>query len=1096
MAAEGSLRDAFQFIRYARLVKDRGGRVIVRCARSLVPILESCRVADVFYGDDEPLPECDFEIPLTALPKVFRTVLDTIPAQVPYLSVDPSLVDSWKSQLADTRGFKVGIGWQDNAPCPGAGHGSIPLAHFAPLAAIPGVQLVSLQKGVPAEQLAEARFSVLDLGTKVDLLRGQFMDTAAVLKNLDLLITTDTAVAHLAGALGIPVWVLLPHVPDWRWLLDREDSPWYPTMRLFRQAKPGEWHEVFASVAENLANAVGGNHPTEQLATPVTAERLNSQGVGFVGRRRLEEAIGCFRQAIGANPQYAEAYSNLGNALRTQGRTAEAIATLEKAIALKPDYPEARHNFGLTLLQAGRLDEALDQLHKAVELRPDFAEAYDGLGLVLLYRRRHQEAISVLERAVQLKPTLGSAHNHLGNALAGAGRLQDAITSYRQAIHIEPDFAEAYNNLGNTYRELEQPDEAVRCFTEALERHPEFTEAHNNLGITYARQGKFDLAIRHCQEALRLRPNYAAAHSNLGIAYAHQGEFDKAVSSYHRALEIKPDYAEAHNNLGIVLTQQGHYDEAIANFRHALELKVDYPEAHSNLGIALTKARRIEESLDHFQKAIDGKQDYADAHMNRALSYLITGDLARGWAEYEWRWKCKEFNPRRFPQPRWQGEPLEGRRIFLITEQGFGDSFQFVRYAKAVKERGGEVWVRCPKPLLSLIRCCEGVDGVTAEGEPPPPFDTYIELLSLPLIFGTRAETIPRETPYIIPDPALVEYWRRDLGCIRAFKVGVQWQGSTKYRGDRQRSIPLAHFAPLASVPGVRLVSLQKGFGTEQIQHIRFPLTVLGGQVDESRGAFMDTAAILKNLDLVVTSDTSLAHLAGGLGVPVWLALPDPPDWRWMLSGDESPWYPTMRLFRQTELGNWEEVFQRIAAALAQHVSDCQGNGDKEILVVTSPGELVDKITILRTKARKITDSRKLRNINAELAMLTERQCACIPESQRVAELTGELQQINETLWDIEDEIRRCEAEQDFGKRFIELARSVYRTNDRRAAVKRAIDGLVGSRFTEQKQYVAYEEGACQEHGHDKGAQYPIPARDTTTVPVLFKNIVLRQHGG
>ena len=682
LSAGRSLRDAFQFIRYARLVQERDGRVIVRCPRSLIPILKTCSAAEEFWADDEPPPEFDVQIPMASLSRVFGTRLATIPAHVPYLAADPAMVDLWKGQLAATEGFKVGIGWQDNAPCLGTSHGSIPLAHFAPLAAIPGVKLVSLQKGPGQEQAAEARFSIVDFGSKLDEVRGAFMDTAAILKSLDLVITADTALAHLGGALGVPVWVLLPYVPDWRWLLDREDSPWYPTMRLFRQPRSDDWHEVLASVAESLMEKAAGRAPEQLAAEPATAERLNSKGVDFAGRHRLEEAIGCFRQAIGLKSRYAEAHSNLGNALRTQRRTKEAIAALEKSLAIKPDYAEAHHNLALALLQAG-----------------------------------------------------------------------------------------------------------------------------------------------------------------------------------------KPD-------------------EAIASFKRAIELRSPYPEAHSNLGIALTKAGKTDEAIENYHRAVELKPDYADAHMNQALTYLAIGDFPHGWTEYEWRWQCKDFNPRRFPQPRWKGEPLAGRRIVLCSEQGFGDSFQFVRYARLVKERGGEVLVRCPKPLMPLLRRCAGVDRVCAEGEPPPPFDTFIELLSLPLIFGTRVETIPRATPYIFPDPELVEYWRNDLGCIRAMKVGIHWQGSTKYRGDRLRSIPLGHFAPLAGIQGVRLVSLQRGYGTEQIEHIRFPLMVLGGQVDEARGAFMDTAAILKNLDLVVTSDTSLAHLAGGLGVPVWVPLPDAPDWRWMLNGE------------------------------------------------------------------------------------------------------------------------------------------------------------------------------------------------------------------
>ena len=412
---------------------------------------------------------------------------------------------------------------------------------------------------------------------------------------------------------------------------------------------------------------------------------------------------------------------------------------------------------------------------------------------------------------------------------------------------------------------------------------------------------------------------------------------------------MRPDYAEAHNNLAIVLTKEGGFDEAIAEYHRALEIRKEYPEAHNNLGIALMECGQTGEALAEFDKALELRQEYPDVRMNRSLTYLIVGDFERGWREYENRWKCKEFKPRGFVQPRWNGEPLEGKRILLHTEQGIGDTLQFVRYARLVKERGGVVLIGATKPLQRILRLCPYLDGIFLEGAELPEFDVQLPLMSLPYVFGTHAETIPAGEPYLFADPGLITRWRKELSYIDAFKVGINWQGNPKFRGDYRRSIPLAHFGELATVPGVRLISLQKGFGTEQLKDARFSVTELGGQVDEAAGPFMDTAAVLKNLDLFVTSDTALAHLAGGLGVPVWLALPYAPDWRWQLSRSDCPWYPNMRLFRQAQFDDWSPVFEKIAKALRKVVSQKRRNGSYRVPL--SRGELLDRLTMARCAA-------------------------------------------------------------------------------------------------------------------------------------------------
>jgi hypothetical protein len=383
---------------------------------------------------------------------------------------------------------------------------------------------------------------------------------------------------------------------------------------------------------------------------------------------------------------------------------------------------------------------------------------------------------------------------------------------------------------------------------------------------------------------------------------------------------------------------------------------------------------------------------------------------------------------------------------------------QFIRYAPLVRERGGRVLVACQRPLLRLLESCPGIDRIIAQGDPIPAFDVHAPLLSLPRLFGTTLATVPANVPYLAADPDLVERWRRELESTPGFKIGIAWSGSASYRRDRLRSIPLARFAPLAELPGVHLVSLQKGSGRDQIRQVatRWPLIDLGARLDEVSGAFMDTAAVIKNLDLVVVIDSAVAHLAGALGAPVWVATSFVPDWRRLLDRDDDPWYLTARLFRQTRRDDWDDVFRRIAEAVRPKLA--RPGALRPITVEIAPGELLDKLAILEIKAERIADPAKLRNVRAELAALTAVRARCVPDWPELQPFITELKVVNEAIWQVEDEVRLCERRGDFGPYFIELARSIYRSNDRRAALKRAINKRLGSPLLEEKAYRAHDE--------------------------------------
>jgi Flp pilus assembly protein TadD len=665
-------------------------------------------------------------------------------------------------------------------------------------------------------------------------------------------------------------------------------------------------------------------------------------------------------------------------------------------------------------------------------------------------------AEQICRQLVQVEPANALAWSLLGAACAALGKLGEATASFQEAIQVKPDYLEAYNNLSILLTSQGRLEEAVATLHQALRLRPEAADTLNHLGVARAAQGRFDEALASYREALRLRPDYVEAHNNLGILFLSRGRYEEAEVSFQQALLLRPSFVEALTNRGNARAHRGAYDEASADFRQALVLRPDYGAAHVGLGSALGRLGRLEEASACYRHALQVNPRDVEAHYNLATVLLLMANLKDGWAEYEWRRLRAGAVKRNFTQPEWDGSELAGRTILLHAEQGLGDTIQFLRYAPLVKQRGGTVVVECQPALVPLLTGCRDVDLLVPRRAALPAFDVHAPLLSLPRILGTTFATVPAEVPYLVADPELVEHWRKELGDAGTFKIGIAWQGDPKHSEDRNRSIPLEHFEPLAQVPGVRLVSLQKGPGVEQLAALadRLPVIDLGGRLDEATGPFLDTAAAMKNLDLVITCDSALAHLAGALAVPVWVALMVIGDWRWLLHRADSPWYPTMRLFRQRRWGDWPEVFARMADALRQQRA---ASRPARLEAEIAAGELIDKITILEIKRDRLSDAAKLRNVRLELETLIAARDGALQPSEELARLTADLKAINETLWQVEDDLRACERQQDFGPRFVELARAVYRNNDRRAALKRQINELVGSALVEEKSYEQYE---------------------------------------
>jgi tetratricopeptide (TPR) repeat protein len=495
-----------------------------------------------------------------------------------------------------------------------------------------------------------------------------------------------------------------------------------------------------------------------------------------------------------------------------------------------------------------------------------------------------------------------------------AGRLAEAEPLYRDALAHSPQHDRALYLLGHLLYSTGRLDPAIELMRQATALRPDVVHYHADLGKALATAGRIDEAIAAFRAALALKPDQAEVWNQLGTMHQDVGRYEEAADAYRNALTHRPGFVEAQNNLGNALQNLRRWDEAIAMYRAALQARPDYPDAHNNLGCALKETDRWDDAIAMFRRAISLRHDYPAAHWNLATALLTVGQLREGWREYEWRSHYSTVPPRQFTQNRWNGEPLNGRRILLYAEQGFGDTIQFARYVKLVAERGGGVLLECQPALVRLMRRLDHVEQVIAAGEPLLPFDQHCPLLSLPMVFDTALASIPADVPYLSADPRDAESWHaRPLGGPPDIKVGLAWAGSNAHVNDRNRSLAPEQLRELLTVPGITFFSLQLGPRSGEAAQLPGVRDLTADLHD-----FADTAALIASLDLVITVDTALAHLSGALGKRTWILLPTPGDFRWLLHRDDSPWYPTARLFRQPTPGDWATPLRRLRDELSQ----------------------------------------------------------------------------------------------------------------------------------------------------------------------------------
>ena len=653
-----------------------------------------------------------------------------------------------------------------------------------------------------------------------------------------------------------------------------------------------------------------------------TSRQHLAQAAAQYQRGEQDAALATFQALIQAQPANAQALNGAAICLMQLGRVDEARQQWQAAIAADPQLHPAHYCLGALHEQAGEADAAVACYQRAVAAAPDFADGWNSLGNLLKTQKRLPEAEQALREAMRLRPGNAVLYNNLGNVLLEQGQTTEAEIALRESLRLNPDFAQAPFNLANLFMAQGRHEEALPLLQRALMLQPNFAESHVNLGNLHKDLKNYDKAIVCYRRAIESRPDMALAHLNLGHVCLHLKQYAEAEQAYRKALALPGDAGAAWYGLGNLLAQRGLLSEAEVAYQQALALKPDFADAWNNLAVLLKDQRRFAEAEAGYRRALALNPDLPDGRMNLGMLLLTLGRYEEGWALYESRVGAGRDDwctPPALPCPRWQGEDLRGKSLLIWFEQGYGDQIQFLRFIPQLRERClGRLTLVCKPVLKRLFQqslFAPLIDQLLSEPEARSrhaslaSHDFWVFPLSLPLYLGLRADNIPAPLPYLNVDPERARYWTSRLHSDGQRRIGLVWKGSSINGNDAWRSLPdLQTLAPLWQLQGVHFISLQKGQGEAEA---RFPppgqpLLALGSQMED----FADAAAIVSQLDLLISVDTAIAHLAGALNKACWVLLPRiGRDWRWGDERDDSPWYPgALRLFRQNTPGDWTEV--------------------------------------------------------------------------------------------------------------------------------------------------------------------------------------------
>ena len=641
------------------------------------------------------------------------------------------------------------------------------------------------------------------------------------------------------------------------------------------------------------------------------ARQLHRQG-------QLEPALTIYGEILAAHPDSAQAHYYRANVLKDQGALAPAVAAYERAIALKPDYAHAFCNLAAVQWQLGKIPEALASYDRAITFDPGDALAHFNRGLLLNGSGQKDAALASFDKAITCNADYFPAHFARGGLLQERQQWTEALASYDKAVALNPGDPSAHYNRGTVLKQVGRWSEALASFDRALAVNDKFARAHAARAEVLGRLNRLAEALEGYDRAIALESGDAIAHNSRGAMLQALKRFDDALASYNQAIVLNPRYAEAYFNRGAVLAELRDFQGALRSYDQALALKPDFADVYVNRALALENVGLLGEAITSIRRGIALKPDLAEAHFNLALLLLRSGELLAGWAEYEWRWLAKSgpiFREKRvFREPLWLGEQdIAGKTILLYGEQGLGDSLQFCRYAEKVAALGGRVILEVPGPLVSLCTTLKGVTQVVRYADPSPAFDVQCPLMSLPLVFRTTLESIPAPTRYLSSEPGKVAAWQERLGPRTRPRVGLTWSGNQAPGTNRERHFALALLLPYLT-DACQYFCLQTDIRPEDRRTLEANPAIQQYQ-DELRD-FSDTAALCECMDLMLSVDTSVAHMSAAIGKNTWVMLTRESDWRWLTDRTDNPWYPGMRIFQQVTRSDWTPVFEQVAAEL------------------------------------------------------------------------------------------------------------------------------------------------------------------------------------
>jgi tetratricopeptide (TPR) repeat protein len=653
-------------------------------------------------------------------------------------------------------------------------------------------------------------------------------------------------------------------------------------------------------------------------AEPDIAEAWYILGLVAIETRDFANAAVNIARAVSLEPENIAMRQSLAQALELNGQAEQAILAWRIYGQLAPEDPSAPFHLAGLSAESGDLKAAVELYDLSAQLAPDDPAPLVAMGRQLLSAQHHTSAVAAFRRAVIIDETRFDSWFNLASALHGLGDLDDAVKAFEAALAIDSENPDCHDAYSVALRDTGDIAGAVRHSERAVGLRPNSSEFRNNLGVAFIELGRTNEAVTALEAASALNPKGAEILNNLGIAYMGIGDLDKSVIHLQSALVLRNDWADVHHNLGNALRRMNRLEDATPHFQRALKLDPDNYKIHGSYALALLTMNRPEDAIAAYQQALDLAPDEPELHKGLGIAQLMTGDMAQGWRNYEWRWRCAGFTERNFNSSRWRGQRIENATLLIHAEQGFGDSLQFCRYIPLARKLSGakRVIVEVQRPLLRLLRCLvDDTCDIIARRDPIPAVDFDIPMLSLPGLFDTTLDAVPADTPYLKNSEALERAWKKRVNAAAAspdiHKIGFVWSGNPNRQDDALRSCPIEEFARLWNVPDRAVYSLQVDAAPDALT--QFPHVV-----DFSReiSDFADTAALIQSMDLIITVDTAVGHLAGALGQPVWVLLGHAADWRYLQARADSPWYPTMRLFRQPTPGNWSAVIDDVRAAL------------------------------------------------------------------------------------------------------------------------------------------------------------------------------------